>query len=469
MEISVLEVEIDKDGKLVSPAQEQAILSFLQSSDGKDTTDIVVISHGWNNNIEEARSLYRDFFGFLQRDSLLQVGRKILAVGLLWPSKRFDDTSLIPGGAASVDSNPSADATLIQRLEDMKAALPEATSTALLEQMKAQIPGLSQDANRQVTFVQLLGKALAPFIDRSQISDDEGRQQLNENVNGAALLRDLGRPIAPRVESSSGGAAEMNGGMLGNPFLNTPGGAAELQDVLSGIKAGALRLLNFTTYLVMKDRAGKIGRDAVNPLLQRLQQTMENPAERKPIALHLVGHSFGARLVTAAADGPNRLPVHSLTLLQGAYSHNGLSSDFDNGRKGFFFAVVSERKVAGPILITHTKRDSAVGLAYPIASRLNGADATRVGDANDRFGGMGANGAQHVPQTANLSLLAADATYDFTVSGVPIYNLNADDIIMNHGDVARAETAHALAAAMATPMKEAVLTSTAATLSAGGR
>ena len=45
--------------------------------------------------------------------------------------------------------------------------------------------------------------------------------------------------------------------------------------------------------------------------------------------LHLVGHSFGARLVTAAA---NALPAHppfelfSLTLLQGAFSHNGLSA-----------------------------------------------------------------------------------------------------------------------------------------------
>jgi hypothetical protein len=117
-----------------------------------------------------------------------------------------------------------------------------------------------------------------------------------------------------------------------------------------------------------------------------------------------VGYSFGGKLVTATVDGQKPLRVQTLLLLQAAYSHNGLAAKFDPqdpNKSGFFHAVFDNRKVSGPIVITHSKNDRAVGLAYPLASRLNGDDAPGIGDANDRFGGMGANGAQHV-DTANI-------------------------------------------------------------------
>jgi hypothetical protein len=168
------------------------------------------------------------------------------------------------------------------------------------------------------------------------------------------------------------------------------------------------------------------------------------------VAFHLVGHSFGGRLVTAAVNGPNTLRVQTLLLLQAAYSHNGLSEDFDGrGGKGFFHDVLAGRKVAGPILITHSKKDRAVGLAYPLASRLNGDDAAGIGGPGDRFGGMGANGAQRVDnERADLVLLPVGGSYDFKTSGKRVFNLNGDTIISSHGDVARPETAYVLAKAM---------------------
>ncbi len=105
--------------------------------------------------------------------------------------------------------------------------------------------------------------------------------------------------------------------------------------------------------------------------------------------------------------------------------------------------------MTGPILITHSKHDSAVGLAYPLASRLNGANAAGFGDKDDPFGGMGANGAQHVDdERAEIALLAPGGVYDFTSGGKRVFNLNADDSISSHGDVARAETGYVLARAM---------------------
>ena len=151
------------------------------------------------------------------------------------------------------------------------------------------------------------------------------------------------------------------------------------------------------------------------------------------------------RLVTAVVDGPNALRVQTLLLLQAAYSHN--AKNFEANKSGFFHAVVDNAKVAGPILITHSNKDRAVGLAYPLASRLNGDDGACIGDANDRFGGMGANGAQHIDK-AHLSLLREGAAYDFKTSGKRVFNLNGDSIIQSHGDVARPETTALLATAM---------------------
>ncbi len=63
-------------------------------------------------------------------------------------------------------------------------------------------------------------------------------------------------------------------------------------------------------------------------------------------------------------------------------------------------------KVNGPILITHTKNDKAVGIAYPLASRINGVKTAALGDENDPYGGIGRNGAQKTPEAVVGELLA---------------------------------------------------------------
>ncbi|MES1262610.1 MAG: hypothetical protein ABUS49_12825 [Acidobacteriota bacterium] len=444
MSITNFEVQIDKDGQLVIPSQEEAVIAALNAP-GNTFTDVVAISHGWNNDIDDARTLYRDFFRSLEQ-VFPAAASKVLAIGIFWPSKKFTDAELIPGGAASADKDTIPDRVVLDRLQEMKHVFGDSAADEKLEQMMALVSGIGTDANKQNQFVATLGSILDKYTDATQRSEDEGKATLSErarNGGGAKVLNSFGLPVAPKVKPGSGGAASV-GGVGGNPALH-PGGtaAAGLADFFKGIKAGALRLLNFATYSVMKDRAGKIGRDAVNPLLQRIQAAV--PATLK---FHLVGHSFGGRLVTAAVDGPKALRVQTLLLLQAAYSHNGLALQFDGTKSGFFHAVFDNRKVAGPILITHSKNDKAVGLAYPLASRLNGDDAAGVGDANDLFGGMGANGAQHVDK-AEILLLPVGGKYDFTTSGKRVFNLNGDAIIQSHGDVARPETAAVLAAAIA--------------------
>jgi hypothetical protein len=113
---------------------------------------------------------------------------------------------------------------------------------------------------------------------------------------------------------------------------------------------------------------------------------LANDAQR----IHLVGHSFGCRVVTAAAAASTTDKLQSMTLLQAAFSHNGFSKSMN----GFFRSVVDNHRIKGPIVLTYTPNDRAVGIAYPVASRLAGTVASAFGDANDKFGGLGRNGAQ---------------------------------------------------------------------------
>jgi hypothetical protein len=448
MSIPIFEVQFDKDGNPVIPSQEKDIIQAL-TAPGNSFTDVVVMSHGWNNDMDEARTLYRTFFGSLEQVLPAAVG-KTLAIGILWPSKKFAEADLIPGGAASAETDAVADRVLLDRLQQLKDLFADSEADEKLEEMKGLVAGLQLDTNKQNQFVSLLGEILDKHSDPVQRTPDEGQATITSRAQsdgGANLLKVFGQPVTQAVKPGGGGAAGL-GGLGGNPALRAGGSsaAAGIGDFLSGIKAGALRLLNLTTYSTMKDRAGKIGRDAVNPLLQRIQTVVPDK-----LKFHLVGHSFGGRLVTATVDGQKPLRVQTLLLLQAAYSHNGLAAKFDAqdpNKSGFFHAVFDNRKVSGPIVITHSKNDRAVGLAYPLASRLNGDDAAGIGDATDRFGGMGANGAQHVDTADIILLKVGGGNYDFKTSGKSVFNVNGDAIITSHGDVARPETAALLAAAM---------------------
>ena len=167
--------------------------------------------------------------------------------------------------------------------------------------------------------------------------------------------------------------------------------------------------------------------------------------------MHLVGHSFGARVVSAAAaSGAPGVLCHTLTLLQAAFSHYGFSEDWDGKKSGGVFlpAVAHPARVAGPVTITCTKNDRAVGIAYAIASRLAGQVASALGDENDTYGGMGRNGAQKTTATHTGELLEVGKPYP-PFTGAKLFNLTADSAIASHGDVRSPRVAYALLSAVA--------------------
>ncbi|MGZ7072906.1 MAG: hypothetical protein ACXVKL_10750 [Candidatus Angelobacter sp.] len=208
-------------------------------------------------------------------------------------------------------------------------------------------------------------------------------------------------------------------------------------------------MLNLTTYYQMKQRAGIIGSTALNPMLRAIAQ--QNPQ----LHIHLIGHSFGGRLVTATAAGTGDatiLKAHSMTLLQAAFSHYGFAKNWDKkNHDGFFRRVVDNHAISGPIAITHTVSDKAVGMAYPLASLLAGQNAAGLGDKDSDYGGIGRNGAQKTPEAIDGNLVVVGEKYIFMAG--KLHNLNAlnsaGDLIKSHGDVRNRDVAYTVLSAIA--------------------
>ena len=95
-----------------------------------------------------------------------------------------------------------------------------------------------------------------------------------------------------------------------------------------------------------------------------------------------------------------------MSLLQGAFSHHGFARDFEPGKNGFFRQVIDNKTVRGPVVITKTANDKAVGFAYAVASRISNDAAAGVGDAGDKFGGIGRNGAVKTTEAIDGELQA---------------------------------------------------------------
>lgn len=426
------EVQFTRDGAV---HDSQEVKSAVEGIAQNNITDLFAFSHGWNNDMDEARKLYHDFFTSVK--SLRDGGhapnlsnRKFAVVGILWPSKKFADQDLIASGAASLDGSVN-DAAVREQIDTLKVALNTPKAGKQLEEAKELLTDLESDPQAREAFVEKI-RSLLP----APAKDEEVPNEFF-TLSGEEILTKLDAPFLLPGAAAGGGATSMGD--------DPAGGAAGLGDFFNGVKAAALRVANYATYYLMKERAGTVGREGVSKVIAQIL------AKSPKLKVHLIGHSFGGRVVTAAADALGDKPATrpaSMSLLQAAFSHNGFADKFDGTRDGFFRKVVTGKKVNGPIIVTHTKNDRAVGAAYPIASRLAGQDASEMGDANDRFGGLGRNGAQHTPEAEFAKLLPVGGAYSF--SAQKLFNLEASQFIKDHGNVAGNEPAAAVLAVAAT-------------------
>jgi hypothetical protein len=425
MKLRYAPVEFTKGGSAADQAAVDAALDLAASAYGGAATDVLLVAHGWNNGMQEAEELFEELTDNLADVAQARTGAspRFVVIGLLWPSVRWADGEDLAGGGLAAGGDVDALLTAIdQRVEDP-------ATKVRLTQLARSVD--SSDAARD-EFVELLRTMLPSDLD--EVADDDPVPE--------ALLS---RPPAELLESAAEAETDVT-----DEDVTVPGPGVDLPpgvppDFLAGGDAAAAgldlgdlspshlarRLLNLTTYYTMKDRAGKVGANGVAPLVDALNG---QPGDRR---VHLAGHSFGARVVTAAAAAAST-HIASLTLLQAAFSHTAFSSTATP--PGAFRAVLDGR-VSGPLVITHTHNDRAVRLAYALASRLARQVGSGLGDADDPYGGLGANGAVRTDGVAALSLGGPDTSYGFGPGKA--YNLRADAHIRSHGDVRNPAVANA--------------------------
>ncbi|MCC6929673.1 MAG: hypothetical protein IT359_11840 [Gemmatimonadaceae bacterium] len=433
------ELEFDAKGKF-GPNQLKAAIETLRTP---GLTDVLILSHGWNNDIGDARKWYGDYLKCLRAelDARLVPGidaHKLGVVAIFWPSKRFADSELVAGNASSVGGAVTR-AGIRKQLALLASAFPDKASKAKFAAAEKLLDKIEGDVAAQRKFVDLL-RGFWP----TGKSGADALPAAGAGKPGDQVLKLLAPPI---LDLPTGTGAGTTGGAtsIGGAGGSAGGGnGGQAANIFGSVLDGVRNALNMTTYFTMKERAGTVGANGLAPVVQRIQAELPN------LKLHLAGHSFGGRVVIACV---NALPkgaanrVASLFLMQAAFSHYGMAQKYDGTSNGLFRSVVSDKKVAGPIYITYTSKDKAVGLAYPLASRLGGQVAAGLGDENDKYGGIGRNGAQKTPEVTPHELLPPSQQYAFNAGGV--YNLDANAVITSHSDICRAEVAHALASAIA--------------------
>jgi hypothetical protein len=449
------ELEFNRDAGLAGTAD--AVLALATDP---ATTDLLVLSHGWNNDMREARDLYAALTASLRAVAGSGAvpglaGRRLAIAGVLWPSKKFADSELTAGGAATAGS-PIDAAAIRAQLADLRGVFDDPAAGAILDAAAALVPELPDRATARAAFADHLRSLLTPDSagPAAESADEDGSADLFA-VSGATLMARLAIPVslAPPggvrtgvpAGARTGGASSL--GLApdgdGGPDGGANGAAAGLGSLFGGVWGAARSLANFVTYYAMKNRAGAVGERGLAPVLTGIQ------AARPDLRLHLAGHSFGGRLVAGAAKGVadrQGRPLASLSLLQAAFSHYGFAQNWDAGRDGYFRQVVSRQLVHGPTLITHTGNDKAVGIAYAIASRIAGQVAAAVGDAADRYGGIGRNGAQRTPEAVAATLLPVGGSYRWQPGR--LHNLRADQFIASHLDVTGQQVGYAILSAI---------------------
>jgi hypothetical protein len=154
------------------------------------------------------------------------------------------------------------------------------------------------------------------------------------------------------------------------------------------------------SFFTMEKRADGVGANAAYTLLRLVLDAAG--ADPRPLKLHLLGHSFGCKVVcsalqrlAAAVAAGNALPAgvsFDVVLLQAAFDNDELEPQNDYG-------LLAGGLPGLRLLITHSDGDTALSELYPTAhrlARLVGVPKPAVGNAGPTaasaaaFGGAGA-------------------------------------------------------------------------------
>ncbi|WP_234327834.1 serine-threonine protein kinase [Streptomyces sp. NRRL F-2664] len=412
------ELTFDSEGD-VDRATQEAVARM-------EATDVLVFAHGWNSDRSTSNRLYDRFFAPFP--ALVGTGVRLGYVGVVWPSIRFSDEPIPDFEAPGALPGPG-----------YGCALDPLTRQALGEFW----PGRRAELDRLAELLAEQPESAAAFIEFGALVRELAGVDTVHAVAASAVpaifaddVLEVCRALSLALARAGAGAVAAGAGSAGF----TVGGG------LRGLWGGAKELLRQATYYKMKKRAGVVGERGLGPVLAQLA------AGRPALRFHLVGHSFGARVVSfslrAVPDGARY--IRSMTLLQGAFSHYAFADRLphDKGRGGALRGL--HQKVDGPVVACHSPHDSALKVFYPLASRMAGDSAGLLG-FDERWGAIGHDGVRAVPGAVRLSL---DAALREGVPAAGCVSVDAGSVVRRggapsgaHSDICHAELARLVVSA----------------------
>lgn len=393
------------------PSERDALLGGAAAA---GLTDLVVFAHGWNNSRSTATGLYRSFFAPFPGLLAGAPGPVHLGYGgVIWPSMRFTDEPVPdfpPSRPALTAAGPELGPDTLRALAGVFPG-----SEALLDRLAELIERRPPDDARLEEFAGLVRTLVA-----------HGRPEGTSTAPTAADIQDMDDVDAADPAMLVRPAPEVCGRFA--DALTAAGAVpAELfGDVWQRLWSGALELLRQASYWEMKRRAGTVGRAGLGPLLAALAACAPG------LRVHLVGHSFGGRLVSFAARTLTERGgcVHSLTMLQGAFSHYAFTPrlPFATGRAGALEGT--PERVQGPVVCCHSRYDQALGMLYPLASRVADDPDSLAWLDDSRWGAMGHDGIQAVDGCARLTL---DSALGGALPGAGCVNVDCSSVVRRGG------------------------------------
>jgi hypothetical protein len=405
----------EEDGTLLS----ERIVKAVGATDPK-VTDVFVMSHGWKGDVPAAIDQYDRWIDAMAdctedraRARVVRPGFTPLLVGFHWPSLPFGEDAM-GGNAFDTATGTGEDAfveTWAERIADTpaaRAALRTLFAAALEdlepERLSAAVVAAYQTIDREAG-LGVGGPAAAPEADRAGFDP----QQL---------------------------------------YLDSLDNEASFGDGLLGGLLSPLRQLSFWK---MKKRARICGETGGHRLIAAI-----HAAGGHDIRFHLMGHSFGCIVVSSllrGVDPAHPVRVSSAFLVQGALSLWSFATQLptDESATGWFRPVLDHHRISGPLVVTTSRFDRAVGWLYPRAAGAAGQisydplalDLPTYG----ALGAFGARGSGVNPEPRALAL--GDVTSDHALAPGHVYNVNGDAVIRSgsglsgaHSDIAHPELGH---------------------------
>jgi hypothetical protein len=417
----------DKGGRCQAPRTRADLMSAI----GREPfSDIYIFSHGWNNDWDTATDRYRHFMGGftkMREDHRLDVrpDYKPLLIGIIWPSTAlvmpWEAQPKFAGGApvaAAADAGSAEERLMIDELAAELRGGDVDRFYALMDEPD----GLDERQSLE------LAQLLLSLGDDQEVDDAEALESSDLVAAWREAQAAFPSETPPETDFDDADFGTVDGAAVAPD-------AAGLFDRLDPRK-----LIRLATVLQMKDRAGVVGARGVAPLLR---DVLRASASR----VHLIGHSYGAKVVLSAVSvAPLPRDVASVLLLQPAVSRFCFAADVGGGRPGGFRVALERTEL--PIMSTFSRKDAPLTKFFHLAAR-RGSDVGEVrvaGGEQSRYGALGGFGPGGLDATevAVVAMKPIGETYGLDHEMAEVLALQGHEAIGGHGSISNDYTWWAL-------------------------